>query len=536
MKTHPKIMFYHDGRHPHMYRYEPPMSKDEMIAMIDELVSTSVDAVVYCLGEGRTMLHDTQVGELLGHNVDEWDHTAFRRVHQNAVSLINEGHDPLKLICARAHEKNLLFYANLIVNAGGPDSVPMRCSDFRKNNTHLEIGASGNVDESFKGYDYLDFQHNEARDERFALIEETITKYPIDGFELNLFSAPWFFQPEKAYESRQIMTDWISKIYEITKQGNSNKELVVRIPNNIDRCLSLGFDPEKWVDLGIVDALVGQIEEYIINPANELRSLVEITSESKCRVYAALGLDVNTDRLKTASASITRAIASNYWDQGIDGLYLTQWFAEWPYSPEFYDKLRDLPHRDIMDYKDKFYYIPKYSKAHFSSSPEISTQKDQKVNNFLPVTLNTSNTKKFILPVADNLEKWEQQERVHDVLLRIRIQDITELNEFEFKINNKKLPFSLCRKINQLYVMPGSAPRDRVMGGYWFIFHLTSEYWPVKGNNEIDITLLNRESDLSDKIICKVIDIELETKYLKGKNFHREFSDLELGPHEFRGS
>ena len=150
--------------------------------------------------------------------------------------------------------------------------------------------------------------------------------------------------------------------------------------------------------------------------------------------------------------------------------------------------------------------------------------------------MNTSNTKKFILPVADNLEKWEQQERVHDVLLRIRIQDITELNEFEFKINNKKLPFSLCRKINQLYVMPGSAPRDRVMGGYWFIFPLTSEYWPVKGNNEIDITLLNRESDLSDKIICKVIDIELETKYLKGKNFHREFSDLELGPHEFRGS
>jgi glutamate synthase (NADPH/NADH) small chain len=41
------------------------------------------------------------------------------------------------------------------------------------------------------------------------------------------------------------MTDWISKIYEITKQGNSNKELVVRIPNNIDRCLSLGFDPEN---------------------------------------------------------------------------------------------------------------------------------------------------------------------------------------------------------------------------------------------------------------------------------------------------
>ena len=113
---------------------------------------------------------------------------------------------------------------------------------------------------------------------------------------------------------------------------------------------------------------------------------------------------------------------------------------------------------------------------------------------------------------------------------------MTELDEFEFKINNKTLPFSMCRKINQLYVMPGSAPRDRIMGAYWFIFHLTPEYWPVKGNNEIDISLLKRDPDLSDEIKCTVIDIELETKYLKGKNFHREFSDLELGPHEFRGS
>ena len=87
----PRIMFYHDGRHPHIYRYEPPMQKEEYQACIDELVGTPVEAVMFCLGEGRTVLHDTKVGELLGHNVDKWDHLVFHRAHQNAKGLIEEG-------------------------------------------------------------------------------------------------------------------------------------------------------------------------------------------------------------------------------------------------------------------------------------------------------------------------------------------------------------------------------------------------------------------------------------------------------------
>ena len=62
----PKIMYYHDGRHPHIYRYEPPMAPEEYIALVDELAGTTVEAIVFCLGEGRTMLHDTRASELMG--------------------------------------------------------------------------------------------------------------------------------------------------------------------------------------------------------------------------------------------------------------------------------------------------------------------------------------------------------------------------------------------------------------------------------------------------------------------------------------
>ena len=58
----PRMMFYHDGRHPLIYMYEPPMQKEEFEAGVDELAGTPVDAIMFCLGDGRTFLHDTKVG------------------------------------------------------------------------------------------------------------------------------------------------------------------------------------------------------------------------------------------------------------------------------------------------------------------------------------------------------------------------------------------------------------------------------------------------------------------------------------------
>ena len=57
VRKKPKIMFYHDGRHPLIYMYEPPMQKEELQAAVDELLGTPVDAIMFTMGDGRTVLH-----------------------------------------------------------------------------------------------------------------------------------------------------------------------------------------------------------------------------------------------------------------------------------------------------------------------------------------------------------------------------------------------------------------------------------------------------------------------------------------------
>jgi hypothetical protein len=60
----PTVLYYTDARHPLVYMYEPPMQPEELASVVDELTGTPVDALHYCLGDGRTFLHDTKVRQL----------------------------------------------------------------------------------------------------------------------------------------------------------------------------------------------------------------------------------------------------------------------------------------------------------------------------------------------------------------------------------------------------------------------------------------------------------------------------------------
>ena len=105
----------------------------------------------------------------MGHNVKKWPHLIFRRAHQNARALIDAGHDPLRVVCDRARAKGMLIYPVLLVQQGtGKRGTDTRASDFRFDNTHLEIGARGGVDPEFPGFHGLDFKLEEVRNERFA--------------------------------------------------------------------------------------------------------------------------------------------------------------------------------------------------------------------------------------------------------------------------------------------------------------------------------------------------------------------------------
>lgn len=526
-RSQPRMLFYHDGRHPLIYMYEPPMEKEQYEAAVDELAGTPVEAIMFCLGDGRTVLHDTKVGELWGHNVTKWPHLIFRRAHQNAKHLIESGHDPLRIVCDRAHAKGMLLYPVLLVQQGTRDrATDVRASDFVFDHRHLEIGARGDLDPDHPCASCLDFKHGEVRDERFALIEETLHRYPVDGFELQLNYQPYYFHPREIDAGREIMTQWIRRVRRAVSENGTNRELVVRVPADVDACHSIGLDVRRWIDEGLVDVVAGETlgGPELLDQSSDLRPLVEAAQGKPARIHAALHTLVDSDRLHTATNEMLRAAASNYWAQGVDGLYLAYWFNYWPYKAPFYEILREAPHPDIMAPKDKTYFVPtmtgRYPKPRLE--PGLRMQ--------LPAGLDLAQPVKIDLPVSDDLERWERSGRVHQVLLRFRVMNTTELDRLAFRLNGRPLPETMLRKINEMYRM--SAPRYRTGSGYWFIYRLDRDYWPMQGRNTLEVSLTRRDPDVTPPVFLR--DVELEIQYVLGRNFHRG-QDEDLGPYEHAG-
>ena len=487
----PRMFFYHDGRHPLIYMYEPPIAKEEFEAAVDELAGTPVEVLMFSLGDGRTVLHDTKAGELWGHNVKSWPPPTqteslsaaviFRRAHQNARSLIQSGQDPLRIICNRAHAKGLLIYPTLLVQnsigIGGEEDT--RVSTFRLENRHLEIGAKGDIGPGYPkaALTCLDFARPEVREERFALIQDTLARYPIDGFELQLGYVPDYFRPDEVGDGRTIMTAWIGRVFRALKESGSNRELAIRVPASLESCFSVGLDIREWIRQGIVDVLIGQtfshIDFELIDQTADFRPLVRAAHGSACRVIAAVKSQVDSDRLAEAPIEMIRATACNYWAQGVDGLYLAHWFGNWPYDASFYEKLRELPHADIMGAKDKYYFVPTVTGGNprLDEEPSVTLQ--------LPRTLTVNKPVTVKFSITDDLPRWQRVGRVHQALLRIRVQETTELDRLRFSLNGRLLPDSLLRRVNEMYKM--TAPRYRVFA-YWFIYRLDRDHWPLKGS------------------------------------------------------
>ncbi len=524
----PVILFENDGRHPLIYMYEPPIQVEQYQSAVDELAGTTVDALMFCLGDGRTMLHDTEVGELWGHNVEQWPHLIFRRAHQNAAQLIGEGHDPLELICTRGRQMGIAIYPQLLVQVPrGPREEDCRCSDFRFDNPHLEIGAKGGVDPDWAGFTCLDFAHEEVRSERLALVREVCEGYDIAGFELQLNYHPYYFHPEEVAEGTALMTEWVAQVSAVVRASGAGRELIVRVPADGASAIGAGLDVKTWLNAGLVDALVGDVfatPEHV-NCNLDVGALVAAAADTPCRVYAAVHALVDSDRLGQATIEMLRACASNVWQQGVDGLYLAHWFGLWPYEASFYQALRELPYSEIMAPKNKIYAVPTATQRY----PIPRTEPGQ--SSPLPANLCVGAPAVVPLRVADQLPRWDAVGRVDEVLLRLRVMNATERDVLRFFLNGVELPAAQLRTINEMYRM--SAPRYRTGSGYWFVFRLDGDTWPVCGDNAVTVELVERDSAVAPTIFLR--DVELEVRYLKGRHFHRAFVDPDLGPYGEKG-
>ena len=210
----PRLIYYNDSRHNHFYRYDPPMSLHRLRQPVDELVGTSVDTLSYGLATGLTFLHDTRVGTRFGELAEKHGHgVVWWRAAENLKQALAAGHDPLKVVVDRAHQKGIRLICSMRINdTGAPGESDYTISRLKCEHPELMIGEE-DPDNPLATTAY-DFARPEVRQERLAVIEEACDRYGADGFEIDDYIRV-FFKASEVQANIPLLTDWVREVRDL---------------------------------------------------------------------------------------------------------------------------------------------------------------------------------------------------------------------------------------------------------------------------------------------------------------------------------
>lgn len=500
-----RLLYYNDARHWYMYVFEPPISLDDARRPIDEIAGTQVDVFVYGFGAGATMFHDTKVGEVWGTQMvkrgQDFRGVYTWRAYENVQSLIERGYDPLNVLIERAHEKKIEFYSSIrLTTFRNPDNWSWFTNTFALEHPEFQIGQAEGVPENSSVRFNMDFAHPEVRDERFTLIEETLTRYDVDGLELDFCFSPYLFKPNEVKEKTPLMTEFVQKIRKTALKAAEDRsrpiKLGARILPVLEGNLKAGLDVPEWLRLKLLDFAVPIFYDYWqMDPQIPFDWLVDLAHPFGCKVYPALRSNIervemthtiNVHDRPFATPSMYYAAALNYWQKGADGIYVLE--MKWPFSTEERNVLSTIGDPSLLDRAPKHYFLP----------PRNDEATAFGYTQQIPAKLIKNQPTSVKLTVSDKISAAKKEGVIREISLHLRFTGISRRDELIVTLNGQKIPLE-------------NATWDSYSYLYCWLNIPLFDVLPLQGDNAVGITLSKRPPKLNSDVELK--DVELLIKY-----------------------
>lgn len=240
-----------------------PLTVDELLAQIDEVADTQIDTFLLCAISYQTVIYKSEIEKRLGDGAtDEQLAASSTNIQNTAAALRNFdrlGVDPFKLIVDRVRAKGMRAMATWRMQQAhavkGKEKSAVT-SPFWEQHPELRIkGASGGDEDAA-----LNFASKLVRDRKLALIREFVTRYDLDGVQLDFQRFPLYFSAGKETAGIPLMNELVrdlrAMLDEQGKKVGRTLTLGIRVPETIARCRQLGLDPVTWVNQGWVDFVV----------------------------------------------------------------------------------------------------------------------------------------------------------------------------------------------------------------------------------------------------------------------------------------
>jgi len=323
------------------------------------LKSSDVTTISYCTiaSSFGQFTHNTKVGEFLTltHN---------RPGKRNVVpEFVKLGTDPLEVTCKFAHENGFEFFWSNRINdthdsGHRPNKPYERWSKLKTEHPEYLFGTVGEK-LPYGKWSAVDFSHPEIRDLCVQYYTEVCENYDIDGIELDFFRHLYLFKNiarggVATKEQLDMLTDMVTRIRKMTERVGMKKGkpilLLIRVPDSVEYCRSVGIDLENWLKRGLVDIIV--VSGYF--RLNHWKYLVMRGHKYGVKVYAGISeprVREEHPLLRRMQNPVYRARSAGAWQAGVDGLYI---FNEYNTRKQY---LSEIGTADKLKTKNNLYFI-----------------------------------------------------------------------------------------------------------------------------------------------------------------------------------
>jgi hypothetical protein len=487
------------------------MTLDQYYDCVDQLLGTQIDTYVLCIGStSYREMGGRDPGEKVEHpnSVVEW------RVKNNFNHLKSLGINPRTELIRYAKEKGFETIASLRMSDAhfaysttGPwsshSTSQLMCTSSQFWRDHPEC----RIDPSFKkdgalGADWsrvvYDFSHPLIQQLVFDIVDDTFRHCDPEGFELDFTRQPPFFKEEEAIKKSDIMTNLVRRIKKIidriSEERNHPISLGALVAATPEEGLRLGLDGLKWVREELLDYIVPkQIHQFNSDlPIEEYIQAVS-DSNSKTQVYACLE-DWPTGERRKHALEIFRGTAAHYWDIGVNGIYLYNYFCNTPhpFSGEARHIIQEIGDPEIIKRKNKRFVMTDYGRGW--KYGEIKHPQ-------LPIHLTEKHIINFVL--SDDVCAAKRDNALDKVTLRLGLHNfVIEEDKIEYNLNNYIIPLERFQ----------TSLDYKNQGFQWIECDLMNDPVPQQGVNKLQLYLKHRCTLLSN-VPLSLKELEIVIQY-----------------------
>jgi len=417
--------------------------------MIDTYPGSPIGGVSWCVGNSETFEYETEVGERTGDGYEHFEDERLAWMHKNIYSLIESSGGPLTEISRQFQGAGIDVLPSVRMNSHYDiDYDSPGHGKFRREHPEWLIGQpQESIPRPTLEYAIargVDYKFPGVREHLTKVIFELFEKFDVDGVELDYFRHPAFFRVEEAYANRYLMTDFIRNIRkrmdEVGAEKGKHLDLLVRVPDTVYDSTRIGLDVEKWITEGLVDIVAagGGFMPF----DQPIREFVEIAEGTDCQIYGsfeALRWSLDED--------VMYAQAARYWDAGVDGFYLFNYFNapnEW--------KKRVLG--NMVD-REK---LPRLNKRYELDHSDRVSSKEHHVGAFryalpwasLPVFMEETQPgagSLLTLDIADDVEGAKTEDALAAITLGLGFDNFNDDDELDVRINGESVSWA-SRKVS----------------------------------------------------------------------------------------